>query len=94
MAAPASDVDAVYIAAGANRHSAVADWGWDGTVAYGADANIALWRPRVRTRVARTSSGASISYRYTQLGTMLMFSVKPKKKKKNRMIDLEASQGF
>ncbi|KAH9432481.1 hypothetical protein MCOR02_007176 [Pyricularia oryzae] len=45
MAAPASDVDAVYIAAGANRHSAVADWGWDGTVAYGADANIALWRP-------------------------------------------------
>lgn len=41
-----ADAQAVYIAAGANRHSAVADWGRGGTVAYGADANIALWRPR------------------------------------------------
>ncbi|GAP89096.2 putative elongator complex protein 2 [Rosellinia necatrix] len=34
-----------YLSVGANRHTAVADWGQDGLVAFGADSNIALWRP-------------------------------------------------
>ncbi|KAI5924274.1 RNA polymerase II Elongator subunit [Camillea tinctor] len=34
-----------YLSAGANRHTAVADWSEDGIVAFGADSNIALWRP-------------------------------------------------
>ena len=37
-----------YIAAGGNRHPAVADWDEkSGLVAYGADRNIALWFPQV-----------------------------------------------
>lgn len=36
-----------YLSAGANRHTAVADWNEDGIVAYGADSYIALWRPHV-----------------------------------------------
>ncbi|KAH7033131.1 WD40-repeat-containing domain protein [Microdochium trichocladiopsis] len=38
-----------YLSAGANRQTAVADWGADGTVAFGADLNVALWRPRDST---------------------------------------------
>ncbi|KAI1377446.1 WD40 repeat-like protein [Hypoxylon crocopeplum] len=34
-----------YLSVGANRHTAVADWSQDGIVAYGADSNLALWRP-------------------------------------------------
>ncbi|OTA61055.1 WD domain-containing protein [Hypoxylon sp. EC38] len=34
-----------YLSAGANRHTAVADWNDDGMVAFGADSHIALWRP-------------------------------------------------
>ncbi|KAK8100923.1 hypothetical protein PG999_011297 [Apiospora kogelbergensis] len=34
-----------YLSVGANRHTAVADWNEDGIVAFGADSNIALWRP-------------------------------------------------
>ncbi|KAI1422164.1 WD40-repeat-containing domain protein [Xylaria sp. FL1777] len=34
-----------YLSVGANRHTAVADWNQDGLVAFGADSNIALWRP-------------------------------------------------
>ncbi|KAI1076300.1 WD40 repeat-like protein [Whalleya microplaca] len=34
-----------YLSAGANRHTAVADWSEDGVVAFGADSNIALWKP-------------------------------------------------
>ncbi|KAI1139033.1 WD40 repeat-like protein [Hypoxylon sp. FL0543] len=34
-----------YLCAGANRHTAVADWNDDGIVAFGADSHIALWRP-------------------------------------------------
>ncbi|KAI1498511.1 RNA polymerase II Elongator subunit [Biscogniauxia marginata] len=34
-----------YLSAGANRQTAVADWSEDGIVAFGADSNIALWRP-------------------------------------------------
>ncbi len=36
-----------YLSVGANRHTAVADWSQDGLVAFGADSNIALWRPHV-----------------------------------------------
>ncbi|KAI0422230.1 WD40-repeat-containing domain protein [Xylaria grammica] len=34
-----------YLSVGANRHTAVADWSRQGLVAFGADSNIALWRP-------------------------------------------------
>ncbi|KAJ9143741.1 Elongator protein 2 [Pleurostoma richardsiae] len=40
-----SQVDAEYLSVGANRQTAAADWHADGTVAFGADSNIALWRP-------------------------------------------------
>jgi elongator complex protein 2 len=36
-----------YLSAGANRHTAVADWSENGVVAFGADSNIALWQPVV-----------------------------------------------
>lgn len=36
-----------HLAAGANRQTAVADWSRTGLLAYGADCNIALWRPAV-----------------------------------------------
>ncbi|KAI0398071.1 WD40-repeat-containing domain protein [Xylariaceae sp. FL0594] len=36
---------AEYLSIGANRQTAVADWSRDGLVAFGADSNIALWRP-------------------------------------------------
>ncbi|KAI1753510.1 WD40-repeat-containing domain protein [Xylaria castorea] len=38
-------VEVEYLSVGANRHTAVADWSQDGLVAFGADSNIALWRP-------------------------------------------------
>ncbi|KAI0874191.1 WD40-repeat-containing domain protein [Hypoxylon argillaceum] len=38
-------VEVQYLSVGANRHTAVADWSQDGLVAFGADSNIALWRP-------------------------------------------------
>ncbi|KAH6611179.1 elongator complex protein 2 [Trichoderma cornu-damae] len=34
-----------HLAVGANRQTAVADWSRTGLLAYGADCNIALWRP-------------------------------------------------
>lgn len=40
-------VEVQYLSVGANRHTAVADWSQDGLVAFGADSNIALWRPHV-----------------------------------------------
>ncbi|KAI1823174.1 WD40-repeat-containing domain protein [Xylaria intraflava] len=39
------DAEIEYLSVGANRHTAVADWSQDGLVAFGADSNIALWRP-------------------------------------------------
>lgn len=42
-------VETEYLSIGANRQTAVADWSTDGVVAFGADTNIALWRPDVRT---------------------------------------------
>lgn len=44
----AVDVDVGYLSAGANRQTAAGDWHIDGTVAFGTDTNIALWRPNVR----------------------------------------------
>lgn len=41
------DVDVEYLSAGANRQTAAGDWNIDGTVAFGTDTNIALWRPNV-----------------------------------------------
>jgi elongator complex protein 2 len=43
----AQDVSVGYLAAGANRQTAVADWSRGGLLAFGADSNIALWRPTV-----------------------------------------------
>ncbi|RDA95774.1 hypothetical protein CP533_5116 [Ophiocordyceps camponoti-saundersi (nom. inval.)] len=40
-------VSVEYLAIGANRHAAVADWGRDGLLAFGADVNVALWRPNL-----------------------------------------------
>lgn len=48
------NVDIEYLSAGANRQTAAADWNVDGTVAFGSDTNIALWRPNVRDLPERT----------------------------------------
>lgn len=38
-----------YISAGGNRHPSAADWDHDaGSIAFGSDRNIALWKPHVR----------------------------------------------
>lgn len=42
------DAHVEYLSVGANRQTAAADWHTDGTVAFGADTNIALWTPDVR----------------------------------------------
>lgn len=42
------NVDVEYLSAGANRQTAAGDWNIDGTVAFGADTSIALWKPTVR----------------------------------------------
>lgn len=41
-----------YLAAGANRHPSAADWDESGTLAFGADRNIALWNPQVCLLIA------------------------------------------
>jgi len=50
-------VDTRYLSAGANRYSAVADWGVggkggndDALMAFGADSNVCLWNPAVRIK--------------------------------------------
>lgn len=43
-------VDIEYLSVGANRQTAAGDWNTDGTVAFGADSNVALWRPNVGER--------------------------------------------
>lgn len=40
-------VSAEYLSVGANRQTSVADWSANGLLAFGADVNIALWRPTV-----------------------------------------------
>ena len=37
-----------YISAGGNRHPSAADWDqWSGVLAFGADQNVAFWKPLV-----------------------------------------------
>lgn len=45
-----------YLAAGGNRHPSAADWDTSGLLAFGADRNIALWRPQVSTNTQLTAS--------------------------------------
>lgn len=49
-------VDIEYLSVGANRQTAAGDWNVDGTVAFGADTNIAIWRPKVRVPVPPCNS--------------------------------------
>lgn len=42
-------IDVEYLSVGANRQTAAGDWSPDGIVAFGADTNIALWTPNVRS---------------------------------------------
>jgi hypothetical protein len=49
-----------YIAAGANRHPAVADWAGE-LLAFGSGRNIALWRPHVGFSVSQ-SPPAGVKY--------------------------------
>jgi elongator complex protein 2 len=49
------DLTTQYLAAGANRHPSAADWDESGVLAFGADRNIALWRPQVRMVVMQAS---------------------------------------
>lgn len=42
------DVSVEYLSTGANRQTAVADWSSTGILAFGADSNVAIWRPKVR----------------------------------------------
>ncbi|PQE21585.1 hypothetical protein CJF32_00004258 [Rutstroemia sp. NJR-2017a WRK4] len=44
-----SKLTSEYLSAGANRHPSTADWDESGILAYGADRNIALWRPGNKT---------------------------------------------
>lgn len=46
-----------YLSTGANRHGAAADWSPDGVLAFGADANVALWRPEVRESPCERRAG-------------------------------------
>lgn len=46
-----------YVAAGGNRHPAAADWdSISGILAYGADNNVALWKPLVSNTYVDTAS--------------------------------------
>ncbi|KAK0383388.1 hypothetical protein NLU13_9301 [Sarocladium strictum] len=40
------DIKVDYLSTGANRQTAVADWSVSGVLAFGADNNVALWRPK------------------------------------------------
>ncbi|ERS95723.1 hypothetical protein HMPREF1624_07798 [Sporothrix schenckii ATCC 58251] len=50
-------VSTAYLAAGANRQTAAADWGADGTLCYGAGVNLAVWRPADANGVAQLLGG-------------------------------------
>lgn len=54
------NADVQYLSAGANRQTAAGDWNSDGTVAFGADINIALWRPNVRYRTENHNTNCPI----------------------------------
>ena len=42
------DIRIDYLSTGANRQTSVADWSVSGVLAFGADDNVALWKPKVR----------------------------------------------
>jgi elongator complex protein 2 len=52
------DVSVDYLSTGANRQTAVADWSTSGVLAFGADNNVALWRPKVRIHFHRDKARA------------------------------------
>lgn len=47
MTMEAASIEVSYLSAGANRQTSIADWNRDGTLAFGADNNVCLWRPTV-----------------------------------------------
>lgn len=53
----ASPVSVEYLSTGANRQTAVADWSRGGILAFGADINVALWRPAVSFGAAPAGRG-------------------------------------
>lgn len=58
-----TDVEVDYLSVGANRQTSTADWHQDGTLAFGADWNICLWRPtvgRIAPLTARLCPGDTI----------------------------------
>jgi hypothetical protein len=55
-----------YLATGANRQTAVSDWGKRGIVAFGADINIALWRPQVSLTAPFSVKGINVNPRLTE----------------------------
>ena len=81
------DCSPLYLAAGANRHPAAADWDvFSGLLAYGSDRNIALWNPLVFLNPAhisgiaycvdRTRKGVefTLCYRAIRIRSMLLDS--------------------
>ncbi|KAK0754582.1 WD domain-containing protein [Schizothecium vesticola] len=46
-----------YLSAGANRYSAAADWGDEGTVAFGSDSNVCFWNPANTRGITHIISG-------------------------------------
>jgi hypothetical protein len=56
------DLTVEHLAVGANRQTAVADWSRTGLLAYGADCNIALWRPAVSFHVYYEIMASSVSF--------------------------------
>jgi hypothetical protein len=52
-----TQIHADYLSTGANRQAAGADWNSAGLVAFGADANIALWSPSVSRALRGMSLG-------------------------------------
>lgn len=53
------DMSVQYLSTGANRQTAVADWGKRDTLAFGADINIALWSPKVSERAFQMANKMS-----------------------------------
>lgn len=43
----AKGISTEYLSTGSNRQTAVADWSRGGVIAFGADVNVALWKPTV-----------------------------------------------
>ena len=60
-----------YIAVGGNRHPSAADWDvTNGLVAFGADRNVALWRPLVLQTLSRYCRHAHCADRITIIGAL------------------------